>query len=153
MFVLELDPSKQFEVVGITIMLANSLQEQDPTVLSIYENVDVLSSDLLRRHQHYLDNDSPDLDWLQLTVSLNKDNPLTENWFAPFIGVCEINTAVLCDNMLLAVMVGTKEKTCINFNIERENLEKVMKDFFDLEVDINEQEKMLSLKEIHRKLL
>lgn len=153
MFVLELDCNDQFSILGISIMLANSLQEQDPTNLKKYENANVLSQDMVERHQHYIDSGCPDLDWIQLTVSLNKDNPLLENWYAPFLSVCEINTNVSCDSMILALMVGNREKREIAFNIERENLEQVVKEFFEQEVDINNQEKKIELKEMQRKVL
>lgn len=153
MVVLELDLQDHFNILGITIMLANSLQEQDPTLLEIYENANVLSSDMVKRHQQYVDDGCPDLDWIQLTVSLNRDNPLCENWYAPFLNICEINTTVSCDNIVLAVMVGNREKRCIEFNIERENLEKAIKEFFEQEIKINDQNKKNELMEIQKKLV
>lgn len=153
MFVLELDLSDQFNIVGITIMLANSLQEQDPTALKIYENANVLSADLIKRHEHYLEAETKDLDWIQLTVSLNKDNPLSENWYAPFIGVCEINTTVSCDNMLLAMMVGNREKRCVDFNLERENLEQVIKEFLEVKHEFSDQSNNLVVEEIQKRLV
>lgn len=153
MFVLELDLNNPFNFVGITIMLANSLQEQDPIALKIYEMANVLPSDLLERHQHYLDAEVKDSDWIQLTISLNKDNPLHENWYAPFIGVCEINTPVSCDNMLLAVMVGNHEKRCIEFNMERENLEQAIKSFLEREFDFDNCNNNNLTEEIQKRLV
>lgn len=152
LFVLELDLTDQFSILGITIMLANCLQEQDPMSLKINENVEVLSSDIITRHQHYIDNGSPDSNWILLMVSLNKDNPLRENFYAPFMSVCEINSPVSCDNIVLTTMVGFNEKKYINFDIERTELEKAIEKFFSEEYSVSEQNSNI-ISEIQKKLL
>lgn len=152
LFVLELDLTDQFSILGITIMLANCLQEQDPMSLKINEDVDVLSSDIITRHQHYIDNGSPDSSWIQLMVLLNKDNPLQENFYAPHMGVCEINTPVSCENMISTIMVGFKEKKYITFNIEKTELEKAIEKFFSEEYSVGEQTNN-TIDEIQMKLL
>lgn len=50
-----------------------------------------------------LNDQFTNLRWINLSIFLNKDNPLKENPYAPVMKVCEINSPVSCDNMILAI--------------------------------------------------
>lgn len=52
-FFLELDLSDLETLLGTTITLANTLQLQDLLELKIYENLDIISSDIMKMHQNY----------------------------------------------------------------------------------------------------
>lgn len=131
LFVLELALTDMISVLGITIMLANTLQEQNPMCLKINEDLVVLEPDILEREKHYNESGCPDLRWINLTISLNQDNPLRENPYAPFMNVCEINTPVECDNLILSIFAGANNKKYLTFKMENEEIEKVIKEYFE----------------------
>lgn len=153
MIVLELDVNNAFVILGTTIMLANVLQEQDPMQLKSNEKAQVLTTDIIDRHQHYMDFGCQDSNWIHLNVSLNKDNPLRENFYAPLMCICEINSPIQCDNMVATTMIGYDEKKYINFNMKKEELEKVIREHFQKNCETEEQTKKDILNEIQRNLI
>lgn len=152
-FVLELDANDQFTILGTSIMLANALQEQDPIHLKVNEEMVVFESDVIERQKHYISSGYPDLKCIHLIISLNKDNPLNENPYAPFMSVCEINSSVSCDNMVLQTLVGCNEKTYISFCMDKEDIEKTIKGYFERQVNNGEENKKLALSGAQKKLL
>lgn len=150
MFVLELDISDEFTMLVTSIMLANALQEQDPLGLKINEESTAFDKDIIERHEHYISSLYPDLRWINLTVLLNKDNPLMENPYAPSMSVCEINSPVSCDNIVSSILVGYNEKRYITFSLEKEELARVIKEYFERQVDDKES---IVINEVQRKLL
>lgn len=151
MFVLELDYSDEFTILGTSIMLANALEEQDPLHLKVNEDLTVFEADIIERQKHYISSGYPDLRWINLNISLNKDNPLRENPYAPFISVCEINSPVSCDNMILATLVGYKEKIFKTFCMDKEELEKVIREYFERQNKNDDENKKINA--VHQKLL
>ena len=127
--VLQLNRNDKFTILGTTIMLANILQEQDPLQLKINQEKEVFTSDEAKRHQHYISMDCPDRQWLCLNVFLNKDNPLNENFYAPLVSCCEINSPVECDNIILSTFVGCNEKKMLCFNMDKEQLQVVIQEY------------------------
>ena len=150
-FVLELDCSDEFTVLGTSIMLANALEEQDPLHLKVNEDLTVFEADIIERQKHYISSGYPDLRWINLSISLNKDNPLKENPYASFISVCEINSPVSCDNMILASLIGYKEKIYKTFCIDKEELEKAIREYFERQNKNYEENKKINA--VHQKLL
>lgn len=147
MFVLELDSNDQFTIIGTSIMLATALQEQDPMHLEVNEELVVLEADIIERQKHYISSGCPDLRW----ITLNKENPLRENPWAPFMSICGINSPVSCDNIVSATLVGYNEKTYITFCMDKEELEKAIKEYFERQV--NNGKKNTALNEVQKKLL
>lgn len=131
MFVIDLDLNDYFTVLGTSIMLANSLQEQDPMRVKVNKELVVLEADVIERHKHYIYSGYSDLKWINLSIFLNKDNPLRENPYAPSMTVCEINSPVSCDNIILSTLVGCNEKTYITFCMDKEEIEKTIKGYFE----------------------
>lgn len=150
-FVLELDCSDEFTILGTSIMLANALEEQDPLHLKVNKDLTVFEADIIERQKHYISSGYPDLRWINLNISLNKDNPLRENPYAPFINVCEINSPVSCDNMILAILVGYKEKIYKTFCMDREELEKAIREYFERQNKNVDENKKINA--VHQKLL
>ena len=143
MFVLELDYSDEFTILGTSIMLANVLEEQDPLDLKINEDLTILEEDIFKRHQHYILSGYPDLRWIYLRISLDKNNPLRENPYASFLSICEINSPVFCDNLILSTIVGYKEKIYKSFCMDKEELEKAIREYFERQkVDRNYREQI-----------
>lgn len=127
--VLALEINDLFRILGITIILANMLQEQD--ILTLEKNKDkvVFSEDEIKRHDHYIENGSPDLGWISLNIILNKENPLNENDYAPSICLCELNSPVNCDHPLIGVLLGCENKVVLLFKLSDEELKKAIKDY------------------------
>ena len=150
-FVLELDYADGFTVLGTSIMLANALVEQDPLRLKVSENMNVFEADIIERQKHYILSGYPDLRWINLNISLNKNNPLRENPYAPFINVCEINSPVSCDNVILATLVGYKEKIYKTFCMDKDELEKAIREYFGRQNNIDEENKKINA--VQQKLL
>lgn len=153
MFVLELDLNDQFTILGTSIMLANALQEQDPMYLKINENLVVLEAGMIERHEHYISSGYPDLGWINLNIFLNKDSPLKENPYAPFTCLCEINSPLSCDNAILATLVGYKEKKYVTFCMDKEYLEKVIKEYLERKINNDDESKNIMLDGVQKKLL
>lgn len=149
-FVLVLDEKDKFTILGTTIMLANSLQEQDPLQLACNKGKTIYSADEMQRHDHYISNGYQDTAWISLNIFLNKDNPLNENPYAHFMLLCEINSPVKCDNMLGTIMVGYEVKKTIYFNMDQEELLNVIKGYYGTDIDIEE---LIALNEKAKKLL
>lgn len=131
MFVLELDSNDEFTILGASIMLANALEEQDSVHLKANEDLVVFEADIIERQKHYISSGYPDLRWINLNISLNEDNPLRENPYAPLMSVCEINNPVSCDNMILATLVGYKEKIYKTFCMEKDELAKAILAYYE----------------------
>lgn len=131
LFVQVLDISDPLEFVGTTIMLANAIQEQDPLDLDINENLSVIDADINTRHEHYMSAEVKDVNWFNLTVSLNRNNPLCENPYAPFMTMRELNSPVSCDNIISTVLVGFREKKYITFCADEENLKSAIENYFN----------------------
>lgn len=148
MFVLELDAEDPFTILGTSIMLSNALQEQDPMHLKVNEELDVFEKDVIERHEHYISSGSPDLKWINLDISLNKDNPLRENFYAPFMSICEINNLVSYDNVVLTKLVGYNEKTYISFCMDKEELERVIKEYFERQDNESKENENLILNRV-----
>lgn len=151
MFVLELDSSDEFTILGTSIMLANTLEEQDPVHLKINEDLVVFEADIIERQKHYISSGYPDLRWINLNISLNEDNPLRENPYAPLMSVCEINTPVSCDNMILATLVGYKEKIYKTFCMEKDELAKAIIAYYERQN--NNHEENIKINGVYQKLL
>jgi len=136
--VLELDLNDEFTILGTSIMFANVLQEQDPMSLKINDGEEVVPVDLIKRHEHYIVSNYPDLNWFNLTVDLNMDNPLYENPWANKLGIWEINNPSSCDNMLLSILVGYNEKKYLTFSMKKEELAKVIEQYFCKQIEPDE---------------
>ena len=132
-------------------MLANALEEQDPLHLKVNEDLTVFEADIIERQKHYISSGYPDLRWINLSISLNKDNPLRENPYAPFISVCEINSPISSDNMILTTLVGYKEKIYKKFCMDKEELEKTIREYFERQNKNNDENKKINA--VHQKLL
>lgn len=130
MFVLELDINDYYTILGTSIMLANTLQEQDPIYLKINEKLIILDQDMIERHEHYVSSGYPDLKWINLSIFLNQDNPLRKNSYAPNTCICEINNPISCENIISSVLVEYNEKKYITFSMEKDELEKAIKEYF-----------------------
>ena len=153
-FVLELALNEEFTILGISIMLANALQEQDPIYLKINENSVVLEQDIIERHEHYIASGYPDLKWINLSIFLNQDSPLRKNSYAPDTCICEINSPVFCENIISSTLVGYNEKKYITFCMEKDELEKTIKEYFELKTKNGDEEsESLKLMDIKRILL
>lgn len=131
LFVLVLDKDNSLELVGTTIMLANALQLQDPFSLKANEDISVIDTDMNERHEHYENSSINDSSWFNSSVSLNKGNPLCENFYAPFMTMCEINSPVSCDNIISTTLVGYKNKTYITFCMEEEYLKEAIEGYLN----------------------
>lgn len=138
-YVLELPVDDHFIILGTTIMLANIMQEQDPLALKANEDKDIYTDDEIRRHEHYLKEGCPDHKWLCLNILLDKDNPLNDNMYAPYHSVCEMNSEFAYDNTFDAILFGGPYKKILYFDMNQENLEKVVKEYYtetyDMDVD------------------
>lgn len=134
-------------------MLANSLQEQDPMHLKINEDCEILSPEILSRHQHYVDSNCLDEEWINLTVILNKDNPLTQNEFAPLNSQTELNSPVSCENIVDQTMAGLHQKKYVIFSMESEELEKSIKQYYENKFYPDGNVKKEEIQEIQKKLL
>lgn len=152
MFVLELDINDYYTILGTSIMLANTLQEQDPIYLKINENLEILDQDIIERHEHYVSSGYPDLKWINLSIFLNQDNPLRKNSYAPNTCICEINNPISCENIISSVLVGYNEKKYITFCMEKDELEKSIKEYFKLQfkdwIEISENYELAKYKRI-----
>ena len=151
MFVLELDSNDEFTILGTSIMLANALEEQDPVHLKVNEDLDVFEADVIERQKHYISSGCPDLRWINLNITLNEDNPLRDNPYAPLMSVCEINSPVSCDNMILATLVGYKEKVYKTFCMEKDELAKAILAYY--ESKNNDHEETIEINGVYRRLL
>lgn len=143
LFVLELNSNKQFIILGTTIMLANTLQEQDPLSLKINDELLVIDEQLLERHNNYLLAGCPDQRWINLNIILDRENSLRNNCYAPTMSICDINSSILCDNMYLAAMAGYKEKTYVTFCMNKEDLTKAIESYFNSEEIALESKKLM----------
>lgn len=152
MVVLELSLNDQFIIFGTSIMLASTLQEQDPMHLKINEELVVVEEDLIKRQKHYISSGRPDLGWINLRILLNRENSLWENAYAHRMYMCEINSPVLCDNIISTVLMGYNEKVFINFCMEKEDLEKAIKEHFKRQTN-GDEAKNIELNEIQKRLL
>lgn len=146
--VLELAAKDKFKILGTSIMLANCLFEQDPLALDIDKDNLVLTADLVERHDHYVAAGSPDLGWIQLNITLDKENKLRDNPYATFMRVCAINSPLICDNVVLETLVGFKEKVYVNFNMDEEVLKEQIRKYFEKESVKAASEKVLSNHEV-----
>ncbi len=144
--VLELDKEEPLKILGTTIMLANCLQEQDPLELKANERKEILSDDEIERHDKYISDGYPDKEWICINVLLNKDNPIGKNPYAFITGVTEINSPILCDNMFDTIMIGSNKKKYITFNIEKEELIKVIRDYYENNNTLSKERKVISKK-------
>lgn len=142
--VLELEANDKFKILGTSIMLANCLFEQDPLALDINKDNLVLTADLVERHDHYVAAGSPDLGWIQLNITLNKENKLRDNPYATFMRVCTINSPLICDNVVLETLVGFKEKVYVNFNMDEDVLKEQIRKYFEKKFENTPCEKALS---------
>lgn len=146
LFVLVLDLSESLEFVGTTIMLANVLQEQDPLSLKANENISIIDADMSERHEHYVAAELNDSDWFNLSVSLNRNNPLCENPYAPFMTMRELNSPVSCDNILTTALVGFKEKKYITFCTDEKELASAIESYFNPKSEDKEEPEIRSTK-------
>jgi len=154
MFVLELCINDKYTILGTSIMLANVLHVQDPICLKVNENIKILDQDMIERHEHYVSSGYPDLKWINLSIFLNKDNPLRENSYAPDTCICEINSPVSCENIISSVLVGCMEKEYITFCMDKEYLGKAIQEYFQSQTkDWKELSENLELTEFKRILL
>jgi len=151
MFVLELDYNDEFTILGTSIMLANVLEEQDPVHLKVNDDLVVLETDIIERQKRYILSGYPDLRWINLNISLNDDNPLRMNPYAPFSCICEINSPVSCDNMIFATMLGYNEKIYKTFCMESVELEKAIKQYFERQDNNSNENKKIN--GVYQKLL
>ncbi len=135
-YILELDINDIFTILGTSIMIANSLLEQDPLSLKCNEEKTVYSEEETSRHDHYISNGCQDKSWISLSIFLNKENPLYDNPYASFISLCEINTPVKCDNMIGAVITGYNEKKYIIFDMSKKELIKNIKSYYQIPDDM-----------------
>ena len=129
--VLELNFNDKFTILGTTIMLANILQEQNPLNISANKNKKIFTSDELERESHYLEAECPDLSWIDLSVILDKNNPLRDNPYANFYKYVCINSPVECDNVISAIVVGTGKKKTLQFNMDNDSLKEEIENFFN----------------------
>ena len=152
MFVLELDINDKYTILGTSIMLANTLQEQDPIYLKINENLQILDQEIIERHEHYVSSGYPDLKWINLSIFLNQDNPLRKNSYAPDTCICEINSPISCENIISSVLVGNNEKKYITFCMEKDELEKAIKEYFKTQfkdwIEMSENSELTEYKRI-----
>lgn len=154
LFVQVLDISDPLEFVGTTIMLANAIQEQDPLDLEVNKNLSVIDADINARHEHYMFAEVNDTNWFNLTVSLNRNNPLCENPYAPFMTMCDLNSPVSCDNIISTALVGCKNKMYISFCTEEEELEKAIEAYLNPKTEDNKEESPNNvISEIKQRLL
>lgn len=151
--VLELDLTDLFTSLGTTIMLANSLQEQDPMHLAFNEESLVLDSNIIERQKHYISAGYPDLRWINLCVSLNKENLLRDNPYSHSLCVSEINALVSCDDIFLTELVGYDKKTYINFCLDKEELASVINNYFEKQNSYIKEVHNITLDVIQKKLL
>lgn len=128
-FILELDTEDTFTLLGTTIMLATILREQDPLKLPENQDVEIISTENMLRHEHYLSSKQSDSNWISLNISLNDDNPLSDNGYAPFFLHTEFNSPVKCDNVLSSILVGSNEKETLLFNMDKEELLKAIEQY------------------------
>ncbi len=148
MFVLELDMSDSYTILGTTIMLANVMQEQNPMNLEVNKDLDVIDQDITDRENHYNASECPDTKWISLTVALNFGNPLYKNPYAPPFGHFELNSPVSTDSVILSTLVGYKEKKYVTFCMEQDELEKVIKEYFEKPVNVGDGSKKLTLNDL-----
>lgn len=59
--------------------MANILQLQDSSELKIYENVDIIESDIMKMHQNFINILQNQPRYINLTVALDDNNSLREN--------------------------------------------------------------------------
>lgn len=152
-YVFELGVEDVFTILSAGIMLANCLREQDPLTLDINKDRIVYDGDDIARHDRYIAHGCPDTQWLNLSIFLDKNNPLRDNPYAAFMSITQINTPVQCDNMIDSIMVGYEEKEYLTFNMDRENLESVVIDYFKKLNGEPEREVVLALGDVKRKIL
>lgn len=153
MIVLELDLNVRFTILGTSIMLANAFQEQDPLSLEVNKEEVTFPPEVIERHDHYIASGSPDLRWIYLRISLNKDNPLTDNPYTPFLSVCEINSPVSCDNLILTTLVGFDEKIYVTFDMGKDELEKAIQEYYNKSSNTHEQNEITGLNQTLKRLL
>ncbi len=115
--------------MGATIILANIFQMQDP--LELIKNKDncVYSADDMERYQKYIDSGSPDKNWFQLTVIINKNNPLNYNPYAFSFKIANINTPIHCDNIIGSTLMGAGHKSFLTFKLDEEDLVEAIKTY------------------------
>lgn len=144
LFVQVLDLANSLEFVGTTIMLANVLQEQDPLEIDANKDLSVIDADINARHEHYISAEVNDSSWFNLTVALNRNNPLYENPYAPYMTMRDLNAPVSSDSLIGTALVGMKNKTYISFCTNEDELEKAIKESFEqTKTDVTPDEKKL----------
>lgn len=128
-FVLELDLYDLETLLGITILLAQTLQLQDPLELKIYENADIIESDIMHMYQNFINTIQNYPRYINLTVSLNDDNPLRENPYAKLVSVNNITEFGLeFDSTKMNSSIEVQFKT---FCLNRVNLANAIREYFD----------------------
>lgn len=153
MFVLELDLSDTHIILGTTIMLANVMQEQNPMELEINQGLSVIDQDIIEREKHYNAAGCPDKKWINLSVMLNRENPLCSNMYAPQAYSFQINSPVSSDSIILSTLTGYNEKKYYTFCMDKEELDKVIKEFFEKPVNVGDGCKKLTLDDMPKRLL
>lgn len=140
-FVLELDVSDLETLLGITILLAQTLQLQDPLELKIYENVNIIESDIMHMHQNFINTIQNYPRYINLTVSLNDDNPLRENPYAKLVSVNNITEFGLeFDSTKMDSSIEVQFKT---FCLNKVNLANAIREYFDSPLKPQDKESIL----------
>lgn len=135
--VFECDINDSLMIMGGTIMLANMFQMQDPLSLPVNQGKDIYSAEELARHDNYLEAGSTEQNWFQLTVVLSRNNPLRDNFYAPTLKVANINTPIVCDNIIAATLVGCENKTFLTFKLDEEDLVTVIEEYMaDISLEV-----------------
>lgn len=73
--------------------------------------------------------------------------------YAPSISICEINSHVSCDNIVSSALIGYNKKTYITFNMEKEQLEKSIQEYFRKPNEQEKQDITITSNEVKKKLL
>ena len=140
-FVLELDLSDLEILLGTTIMLANTLQLQDPLELKIYENVDIIESDIMKMHQNFINILQNQPRYINLTVTLDDNNSLRENPYALLAFVNNITEFGLeFDSTKVDPSIEIQFKT---FCLNRVNLANAIREYFDSPLKPQDKESIL----------
>lgn len=144
LIVFECDINDPLMIMGGTIMLANMFQMQDNLALPVNRDKEIYSADDLARHDRYVEAGCPDLNWVQLTVVLSKNNPLCDNFYAPILKVANINSPIKCDNIIAETFIGYKNKDFITFKLDEEELIKEIEKYMS-SLGSNERDALLKV--------
>lgn len=128
-------------MLGTNIILANILQLQDSSELKIYENVDIIESDIMKMHQNFINILQNQPRYINLTVALDDNNSLREN---PYTLLTYVNNITEFGLEFDSTKVDPSiEVQFITFCLNRVNLANAIREYFDLVLKLEDKENIL----------